>query len=246
MTATLDSAPSTASSRGSRLINAVRLQFVNPQTFVWVPLVVLAGAWALTLVIHLIIAGGGGEATMYSGGSQAPLWYFAVVGVQAMTLTFYFSQAMTLTRREFYLGALIAAAMSALGIAIVFVLLGIVEQATNGYGLGGHFAYLPWLWEEGPMAAGLSFFVLTMLAFILGFWFAIVFKRFGTMALTLILFALGFAILGIIAIITVNRAWLQVWAWFAETGSVELTMWVALCGAVFALGSYLTLRRMTI
>ncbi|RAE47752.1 hypothetical protein DN540_38450, partial [Burkholderia multivorans] len=67
-----------------------------------------------------------------------------------------------------------------------------------------------------------------------------------TMALTLILFALGFAILGIIAIITVNRAWLQVWAWFAETGSVELTMWVALCGAVFALGSYLTLRRMTI
>lgn len=246
MTIALENAPGAVSSRSSRLVNAVRLQFVNPQTFIWIPLIVLAGSWALTMVIHAIVAGGGVEGRIFGGGSQAPLWYFGVVGIQAMTLTFYFSQAMTLTRREFFLGALIAAAMSALGIALIFVLLGLIEQSTNGYGLDGYFAYLPWLWESGPFAAGLTYFVLTMLAFVLGFWFAIVFKRFGTLVLTLILFALGFAFLGLIALITVNRAWPQVWVWFAQAGSVEITLWTALCGIVFALGSYLTLRRMPI
>lgn len=246
MTIALEHAPGAVSSRSSRLLNSVRLQFVNPQTFIWIPLIVLAGSWALTMVIHLIVSSGGAEGPLYSGGAQAPLWYFAVVGVQAMRLTFYFSQAMTLTRREFYLGAVIAAAMSSLGLAIVVVLLGLVEQATNGYGLGGYFAYLPWLWESGPFAAGLTFFVLTMLAFVLGFWFAIVSTRFGTMALTLILLALGFAVLGLIAVITLNRMWPQVWTWLVESGSVELSLWVAACGAVLALGSYLTLRRLTI
>jgi hypothetical protein len=76
---------------------------------------------------------------MYSGGSQAPLWYFAVVGAQAVNLTFYFSQAMSLTRRR-VLPRLpdLAAAISAVGMSAVFVVLGLIEQATDGYGMNGY------------------------------------------------------------------------------------------------------------
>lgn len=182
---------------------------------------------------------------MYSGGSQAPLWYFAVVGSQAMNLTFYFSQAMSLTRREFYLGSLAAAGISALGISTVFVLLGLIEQATNGYGINGYFAYLPWVWAGGPFAAGLTYFVLTMLTFILGFWFAIVHKRFGALILAAVLLVIALILLGGAALVSLNRTWPEVWMWFVETQSMGLTLWALGLSVVFAAGSYLTLRRLT-
>lgn len=229
----------------SRTLGVVKLQFMNAQTFVWVPVVVLGGAWLVTLLIHWIISTSGVEGPMFSGGSQAPLWYFAVVGAQAMNLTYYFSRAMSLTRREFYLGSLVAAAISAVGISTVFVLLGLFEQATDGYGINGYFAYLPWIWVEGPFAAGLTYFVLTMLAFILGFWFAIVNKRFGPLILTTVLIAIALLLLGGAALISLNGAWPEVWMWFVDTRSLGLTLWALGLCAVLSIGSYLTLRRLT-
>ncbi|SDR86146.1 hypothetical protein SAMN04489751_0657 [Brevibacterium sandarakinum] len=229
----------------SRTLGVVKLQFMNTQTFVWVPVLVLGGAWLATLLIYWIISASGVEGPMFSGGSQAPLWYFAVVGAQAMNLTYYFSQAMSLTRREFYLGSLAAAAISALGISTVFVLLGLLERATDGYGINGYFAYLPWIWAEGPFAAGLTYFVLTMLTFILGFWFAIVNKRFGPLILTTVLISIALLLLGGAALVSLNSAWSDVWMWFVETQSLGLTLWALGVCAVLSIGSYLTLRRLT-
>lgn len=229
-----------------RTLNVVRLQFVNTQTFVWVPALVLGGAWVLTLLIYWIIHSAGGVDVKIGGGSQAPLWYFLVVGVQAMTLTFPFSQAMSLTRREFYLGSLAAAAVSGLGMSLVFVLLGLVEQATDGYGLNGYFAYLDWVWEAGPLAAGLTYFVSTMLFFIIGFWFATIFKRFGTARLVIVMLAIGLALVGLIAVVSLRQAWPEVGAWIVETGALGLTMWAMLLSVLLAVGSYLTLRRMPV
>ena len=227
-----------------RTLNVVRLQFVNTQTFVWVPALVLGGAWVLTLLIYWIVQSAGGVDVKIGGGSQAPLWYFLIVGVQAMTLTFPFSQAMSLTRREFYVGSLAAAAVSGLGMSLIFVLLGLVERATDGYGMNGYFAYLEWVWEEGPLAAGLTYFVLTMLYFIVGFWFATIFKRFGTAKLVIVMLGIALVLVGFIALVTWQLAWPEVWRWLAETGSLGLTMWAVLAGALLAIGSYLTLRRM--
>lgn len=229
----------------NRTLGVVRLQFTNTQTFVWVPVIVLGGVWLITLVIYWIVSSSGAGSPMYSGGSQAPLWYFAVVGAQAMNLTFYFSQAMSLTRREFYLGSLLAAAISAIGISAVFVALGLIEQATDGYGMGGYFAYLPWVWEHGPFAAGLIYFVLTMLWFVLGFWFAIVKKRFGTPILTISLIVIALVLLAGAAWVSVNQGWAEVGMWLANTQAIGLACWALGLTAVFAVGSYLTLRRLT-
>lgn len=227
-----------------RTLNVVRLQFVNSQTFVWVPALVLGGAWVITMLIYWIIHSAGGVDVKIGGGSQAPLWYFLVIGVQAMTLTFPFSQAMSLTRREFYLGSLAAAAVSGLGMSLMFVLLGLIEQATDGYGMNGYFAYLDWVWEAGPLAAGLTYFVSTMLFFIIGFWFATIFKRFGTTTLVIVMLAIGLVIVGFIALISLRQAWPEVGMWIVDTGSLGLTMWAVVMSALLAVGSYLTLRRM--
>lgn len=246
MTATAEAFDNQTSTRSkSRTLGVVRLHFMNTQTFVWVPVLVLSGVWLITLLIYWIISAAGVDGPMYSGGSQAPLWYFAVVGAQAMNLTFYFSQAMSLTRREFYLGSLTAAGISAAAISTVFVLLGLIEQATNGYGINGYFAYLPWVWEGGPFAAALTYFALTMLTFILGFWFAIVHKRFGALILAAVLLVIALVLLGGAALISLNSTWGEVWMWFVETQSMGLTLWALGLSVVFAAGSYLTLRRLT-
>ncbi len=228
----------------NRTRNVVRLQFVNTQTFVWVPALVLAGAWVLTMLIYWMLHSAGISEVKTGGGSQAPLWYFLVVGIQAMTLTFPFSQALSLTRREFYLGSLAAAAVSGLGMSLLFTLLGLIEQATDGYGMNGYFAYLGWVWEAGPLAAGLTYFVLTMLFFIIGFWSATIYKRYGTAMLTIVLIGIGLALVGLVALVTWQQAWPEVGRWIVDTGSLGLTLWAILVSALLAAGSYLTLRRM--
>jgi hypothetical protein len=59
----------------NRTLNVVRLQLVNKQTYIWVPLLVLFGALALTLAVYALIRSGGASGPMYGGGAQAPLWY---------------------------------------------------------------------------------------------------------------------------------------------------------------------------
>ncbi len=189
-----------------RTVNVVRLQFVNTQTFIWVPALVLGGAWLLTMLIYWIIQGAGVDGVKIGGGSTAPLGYFCVIGIQAMTMTFPFSQAMSLTRREFYLGSLVAAAVSGLGMSAVFVL--------------------------------------TMLSFIIGFWYATIYKRFGTAVLVVVLTGIGLVLVGLVALLTWQQAWPNVWQWVLETGSLGLTVWAMTVSVLLAVGSYLTLRRM--
>lgn len=228
----------------SRLLRVVRMQFINTQTFVWVPALVLGGAWAITLLIYLTARATGGDDVLIGGGSQAPLWYFLVIGVQAMTLTFPFSQAMSLTRREFYLGSLIAAAVSGLGMAAAFVLLGLLERATNGYGIDGYFAYLDWVWVDGPLAAGLIYFICVMLFFVVGFLSATIYQRFGTFRLVLGMIVIALALVGLGALITWQQAWPELWTWILQTGALGLSLWAALATAVLATLSYLALRRL--
>ena len=90
----------------SRTLNVVRMQLINRQTFVWVPLLVLGGSLILSLVIFALwipVV----TAPKYGGGAQATL--VVLPGRRRagdVTLTFPFSQAMSVTRREFYLGTL--------------------------------------------------------------------------------------------------------------------------------------------
>jgi hypothetical protein len=226
----------------SRTLNVVRMQFVNKQTYLWVPLIVLSGALALSLLIFAMIPFDGPKV---GGGSQAPLWYFLWVGVQSLTMTFPFSQAMSVTRREFYLGTLLAAMFTSAMLAVVFVVGGLVEQATNGYGINGYFFYLDWIWEGGPLAAGFVFFVIALMFFLVGFWAATLFKRFGTVWLTVVLVGLGLVLVGLVFLVTRLEVWDEVFTWIAAQGALGLALWGLLVGAVLAAISYLTLRRAT-
>lgn len=227
----------------NRMARVVRMQLVNRQTFIWVPLIVLGGAFVVSIAIYLIIRQAGGEGPFYGGGAQAPLWYFAVVGAQAMTLSFPFSQAMSVTRREFYLGTLLTAAGTAAGLAVIFLVGGLVEQATGGWGIDGYFFALDWLWAAGPLVAFLFYFGIAMLFFVVGFAGATVYKRFGNMALTIVWIALALIALLAIWLITINGWWGPLFTGIAEAGPTGLTFALLGVAAVLAVVSFPVLRR---
>lgn len=224
----------------SRTLNVVRMQFVNKETYIWVPLLVLGGAFILSVAIFALIPWDG---VKVGGGSQAPLWYFLVVGAQALTKTFPFSQAMSVSRREFFVGTLLAACTTSAILSIVYVLGGFVEQWTKGWGVNGYFFYNEWFWEHGPFAVLVIFFVIAMLFFINGFWFATIFKRFGTLWLTVMLVGLGVVLVGAVFLITRLNVWEPVITWIATQGALSLSLWGILLGVVLAGASFLTLRR---
>ncbi len=224
----------------SRILNVVRLQLVNKQTWVWIPLIVLGGALALSIIIYAMIPV---EGPKYGGAGQAPLWYFFALGLQALTLTFPFSQALSVTRRDFFVGTMLTAAGGALLLTVVFLLGGWIEDLTHGWGVNGYVFRLPWVWQGGPLAAALSYFALALLLFLLGFTGATIYKRAGALAIAVVGVGVGAVLVGLVFLVTRFGLWPQVIAAIAALGALGLALWGLVAIAVLAGISYLVLRR---
>lgn len=231
----------------NRTLNVARMQLVNKQTFVWVPALVLGGALVITLAVYAILRSSGvaDDTPMYGGGAQAPLWYFAVIGAQALTFTFPFSQAMSVSRREFFAGTLLVALGTAAAMAVVFVVGGLIEEATGGWGMNGYFFRLDWIWAAGPVMAGLFYLGLSMLFFLVGFAGATVYKRFGTTVLTAV--SLGILVLGVGVLWFIGSldAWEAVFTATADAGPTGLAAGVIALATLLAAVSFPVLRRAT-
>ena len=227
----------------SRMVNVVRMQLVNRQTFVWLPLIVLGGAILVTIVIFGILKSVGVDDVMFAGAAQAPLWYFFVIGIRALTSTFPFSQAMSVTRRDFYAGTLLTAALASVVVSVVFVLGGFIERMSDGWGMNGFLFYLPALWADGPAGAGFFFWSLALVMFVAGFGWGLVHKRWGSMVLTGAICGVAIALLGLVWIITRQQAWGTLVTWFSGLGPVGVSGWLLIIAAALALLSYGTLRR---
>lgn len=224
----------------SRTLNVIRLQLVNKQTFIWVPLIVLAGAVLVSILIYAMIPG---DEPKYGGGGQAPLWVFFAVGLSAMTMTFPFSQAMSITRREFFVGTMITAVLGSAFMGVLFLMGGSIEMLTNGYGVNGYVFHLPWLWEAGPLGAFVVYFALALFFFVVGFTGATIYKSWGPVVITVASLAVVLVLLVIAFIITRLELWEQVWFGILDLGALGLALWGLVVVAVLAGISFLAFRR---
>ena len=223
-----------------RTLNVIRLQLINRQTFIWVPLIVLAGAVVISVLIYAMIPI---STPKYGGGGQAPLWYFFAIGISAMTLTFPFSQAMSITRREFFAGTMLTAILGSAFLGVIFLIGGGIETLTNGYGVNGYVFYLPWLWEAGPSGAFVVYFTLALLLFVLGFTGATIYKSWGPMVLTIVGVGLGLVLVGLVFLVTRLDLWMQVWGAIGHLGALGLALWGLVAVALLAGVSFLAFRR---
>lgn len=223
-----------------RTLNVIRLQLINRQTFIWVPLIILGSAVVLSVLIYAMIPV---DTPKYGGGGQAPLWYFFAIGISAMTLTFPFSQAMSITRRDFFFGTLLTAILGSVFMGVVFLIGGAIETLTNGYGVNGYVFYLPWLWEAGPLGAFIVYFTLALFLFVVGFTGATIYKSWGPTVLTIVGVGLALILVGLAFLATRLELWDEVWRGILDAGAVGLALWGLVATVVLSGVSFLAFRR---
>lgn len=226
----------------NRALKVARLQLANKWTLLGIPLVILAACLVCSLAIFALIPNGSAK---FSGAGQAPLWYFFAVGIQSLTLTFPFSQGLSVSRRAYYIGTVGLVLVVSLGWALLYWLLGVIENATNGWGVNGHMFHFPWV-SDGPWYRTVLFFwIATMFLFFVGFWGATVYKRWRTTGLLIAGIALAVIVLAAAAAVNLTDGWVAVGTWFAGQTTMSVGGYVAILVALLGIGSYVTLRRAT-
>lgn len=223
-----------------RVVNVMRMQLMNKWTFIGIPLVIVVGAFALSWVIWSLIPY---QDAKYSGGSQAVMWYFFVLGIQALTLTFPFSQGLSISRKAFFGGTVGLFSIIALITAVSYYLLGLVERATGGWGMNGRFFALEWIADDGGLPMILFYFTAMMVLFLVGFWGATIYKRWQTTGLLIACIGAALLVVGAMYYVGSQSLWVQVGDFLGSQSQLDVSGWFAVVAVALAGGSYLTLRR---
>ncbi|MFJ6416954.1 hypothetical protein [Paeniglutamicibacter sp. NPDC091659] len=229
----------------SRIVNVARMQLINKWTFLGIPMVILVASTTFTLAIWAIVSRNSSDAVLFSGSGQAVMWYFLALGIQSLTLTFPFSQAMSVSRRSFYLGTLGLFAVIALAYSVLYYVLGLIEKATGGWGMNGQLFALGWIAENNAAVQILFYFVAMVLLFMIGFWCATVYQRWKATGMLIV--GIGFAVivLALMAMVTFNDWWVLVGGWLGSLTTLGVALILGTICVLLAGGSYVTLRKAT-
>jgi hypothetical protein len=252
-TALTTSRPAASGAIG-RILNVVRLHLVNRATIIYVPWLIMAFIFLVNYTIWWLFAANLGpgdladarDGLQFSGASGYIFVYMLVVAVQAINLTFPFDQGYSVTRRDFYLGS----AVTFIGLAAVFALamtvLGAIERATNGWGLGGSM-FAPVYFGGGQ--SPLETFAVTFLGFLFFFFIgaatATVYVRWKANGMLVFFACLVLILLGLVALATFTASWSAVGAWFVRAGVLGVATWTLVPTALAAITGYFILRRAT-
>lgn len=237
--------------RAREIWRIVRLHAVNPSIFFGVPWLILAGAWAVTMVLAIIIQGAGAPRSEVAEGFRSswavlsPQWYLVVVGVQAIAYTFSFALGLGATRRDFWLGTglmfLIVSVVNAIGIATLVQ----VEQATNGWGIGAHMFDALWYGQYGWLVDAYTTFALQLLVLFIGASITTVYMRWRVRGMMIFLFGGVAVVLAVIAAITFAEGWAALGSWLESIGVVGVFTIAFVKALAWAVVGYLVIRRAT-
>lgn len=227
----------------NRIMKVARMQLMSRWTYLGIPAVIIGGSFLLSLAIWALIPDEVG--TKYSGAGQAVMWYFFGLGIQSLTYTFPFSQGMSVSRRRYFLGTVGLFAAIAAAISILYVVLGKVEVATNGWGVQGRMFALDWVADRNWFEQLFFYFILMMFLFLLGFWGATIFKRWQTTGVMIASFSVAALLLAFVALVTWQGWWVAIGSWMISLTPMLVGLLVLALVALLGGGSYLTLRRAT-
>jgi hypothetical protein len=255
MTAVTTVAPADVRSNEAlrRIAAVTRLHFVNKLQIVGMPLVILVGILLINISIWLIILNAVSEharkTTEHGFGYTGSIFYIyvyaVIIGVQAISRTFPFSLGFGVTRRDFYLGSVLAFVFLSVIFSVVMTVLSAIEDLTNGWGLGGHMLN-PVYFHAGPWGLRfLLYFVVFLFVFFTGSCVASVYVRWKSTGLIAFFAVLVVILLAAAVIITLTDGWGATGAWFARSGSLGVALWSLIPSALAAVAGFFLLRRAT-
>jgi hypothetical protein len=235
-----------------RIWRVVRLHFANPWPVIITPWLIIAIIFVVSLSIWWLIAVAAGpeasadaaEGFQYSGSSFWVFVYMLVVAVMAMNQTFALALGFSSTRRDYYLGtALTFVILSAIYTSAI-VVLGVIEKATNGWGLGGSM-FASMFFGEGPLQQAFCIFVAFLFFFFVGAATGAIYVRWKSLGIIGFFAVLALILIGAAALFTLTNNWGLVGQFFASAGFVGSYAWSLVLTAIAGLAGFVLLRRAT-
>ncbi|MEP6842265.1 MAG: ABC transporter permease [Pseudolysinimonas sp.] len=235
-----------------RILNVVRLHLANPYTTIVLPWIILGIIFAINLVVWVLIgvgtngadAGDVSRGFSFSGSLFYIFVYMMIVAVQAIAITFPFALSYGATRRDYWLGTSVSFVLLSAMYAIGLTILGVIETATNGWGLGGHMftpIYFGDIWWQRLLVCffGLLFF------FFVGSSLAAVWVRWKVTGMVVFFAALAALLLAGIAALTLTSSWVGFGTALATAGPLGIASWLLIPAAIGAVVGFFILRRAT-
>jgi hypothetical protein len=167
------------------------------------------------------------------------------MAIQTVNRAFPLAMGLSVSRREFHAGLSVILIVIPLALAASYTLLAFVERATDGWGISMVFFTTlftgDWAWYSPFIVYfAISFFLMTVPCL-----FAAAYMRWKNTGVLISFAILTVALVGSIALITLNDWWPAVLTWIVAQGEVGMAAWSILL-SLFAIGGlYLMLRRAT-
>lgn len=229
-----------------RIVDVIRIQVFNgPWLLVW-PLAILG----LTLVLNMaIFAAIGDIAPPDDRNTGALSSIYLVIGIshlQTMTQVFPFALGFSVTRRAFYSATALLVTAQSLFFGLVVLALSQVELLTAGWGVEMRFFGVSFLVQDGLIAQWLVYTVPFLAISALFVFTGVVFKRWGQTGI--FVGTVGVLVLiGTTAIVvTWQRWWPEIGAFFTEQSSLALFAgYPLLVALVLGVAGWLAIRRAT-
>ncbi|WP_022888822.1 hypothetical protein [Agromyces italicus] len=240
--------------RPGEIWRIVRLLAVNPTIFFGVPWLILGGAWAVTMIVALIIQGAGGAAVdasdiqegfRYSWAVLSPQWYLVAVGVQAVAFTFSFALGFGSTRRDYWLGLSAMFVFVAAEMAVAIATLVQIEKATGGWWIGAGMFDTLWYGQSGWTFDFFTTFSLQLFVLFVGAGVTTVYMRWRVRGMMTLFFSFVALVLALIAGFTFTNTWPAVLSWFASIGLLGVFTLTLVAAVVAAVAGFLVIRKAT-
>ena len=226
----------------NRVQVTMKMHFKDKWTWFFNPWIILAISFLINLAIGYL-----SEEIIYSGGLSSIYIFFMISGILTLAKTFPYAIGMGLRRTDFFLGTAAAVTLvSAVSAVLIFLLSVIEKDMTGGWGADVHYFHLPYLNDGNVFEQLWIYFIVMVNMFFLGFAICSMFMRFGSKGMYI--FFIGLSVFFMIGsfIATRNQWWEDISHWIGKQTAFELGLWMVPLTLVYALVSFLLIRRTTI
>lgn len=227
--------------RPTPVLTVVRYLLLDRVTCFVLPWTWAAITFALDAAILAVTPSGGAD-HRWVGGLAAVFAVVFALGVQCVARALPFGLALGVSRRTYFRGASLLAALLAVCFGTVVVAGQAAERATDGWGLGMEYFTVPGVldgpWWRVWLTAAAAFVML----FAYGMWYGLVNRRAGLGGTVAFAGAQGVVLVATAAVIAWTHGWARVGDFLTATAALPALF--AGLAAVLLTGGYATVRRL--
>jgi hypothetical protein len=222
-----------------------RFHLLQRMNYFVLPLVLLGFGFVVDVVV-LKLTPAGHSPNRWVGGLGAIYVLVFVLGVQSVARSLPYALSLGITRRAYYVGTTLLAAVFGAGYGLLIAIGQVLERATDGWGFKMAFFRVPYILDGAWYLTWLTAGVVCALLFVLGTWFGLAFRRWGLVgAIGLAAALISVLVLGA-AVATWTSAWASLGHFFTTLSAAGLTELLLVLAVALGSGALVTIRRITV